>query len=195
MQRKTSEYHSATNVEKCYYVSKIPSKYWKNYILPLPSTLTIEGYKKKVIRITKDEQIKWIEKFTQDKNQLRKNYIIGIGSVPTDNQGMKLACAIAKFAINNMLLTYRKYNVEMINASELSENKHDETLDMLILHNLLKDTTKERLQLVRDNLYYYNAAIRIVVIAGLDPVTFFTNKLRMKLNCAFHFKQGSILVL
>ncbi len=195
MQRKTSEYHSATRVEKCYYVSKIPSKYWKNYILPLPSTLTIEGYKKKVIRITKDEQIEWIEKFTQDKNQLRKNYIIGIGSIPTDNQGMKLACAIAKFAINNMLLTYRKYNVEMINSSELSENKHDETLDMLILHNLLKDTTKERLQLVRDNLYYYNAAIRIVVIAGLDPVTFFTNKLQMKLNCAFHFKQGSILVL
>lgn len=188
---KSKEYYSANALEKLFYVSGIPNKYWDDYTLPNPSSIAIETYDSskqvKFKRVDENIQKEWMTKLTTDVMQLRKNYLLGIGSVPTDHTGMKLACAIAKFALVQVHDNFDPFNVEVISSTELQHLKTNK-IDILVIYNVLFDATFDRLQSIRDSLERHPEALRIVVIAGSNPVSFFNEKLHMSLNGAFYFR-------
>ncbi len=57
--------------------------------------------------------------------------------------------------------------------------------ELLVISNLTKDSSKTRLEKARDLLEFYAHIPRIVVIAGDDPVSFFSTKLYFKLTHLF----------
>lgn len=57
---------------------------------------------------------------------------------------------------------------------------------LLILHNLTPDSTNSKIEKARDLLEHFRNIPRIVVTAGVDPMTFFVNRLYLPLNSLFY---------
>jgi hypothetical protein len=136
-----------------------------------------------------------MKKLTQDHNELSNNYIIGIGSEPTEYAAMQFGCSIAKQAIKRIYDCKEPYKIEIINSCELQELRSD-SLDILVIYNILQQATFDRIQAIRDAVEKYENALRIIIIAGSDPVSFFSNKLHLSLDGAFYFtrSRGTISV-
>lgn len=70
--------------------------------------------------------------------------------------------------------------------------EEDQRCDLLVISNLTPNSSHVTLAKVRDLLVFYNDVPRIVVIAGEDPVSFFSKRLYFKLNGLF-FHSGRIM--
>lgn len=171
-----------------YYCSGIPKKYWTTFDMPYPSEIAIktDNKNKPFKLITVGTQVEWLNKLSQDVTELDKNYLIGIGSIPTDHAAMIAACNIAKFAMTKNKDIFKFYNVQMVSSSNLDSIKN-EKYNMLIIHNVVYDMTNDRIQAIRDALEEHESSLRIIVVSDSDPVEFAAKKLKMSLNGAFYF--------
>jgi hypothetical protein len=197
---KDKDYYASKegSIERLYFVHGIPKKYWEDTKMPYPSDLMSEtGNKSKpFVHVPINVQVEWINKLTQDEDELAKDYLIGVESEPTEYAAMSFSCAVAKFALKKMYTEHKLYNVQVINSSELDKLTDVTSLDMLVIYNITGQSTNDRIQDIRDMLEKYKNSMRILVLAGCDPINFFTKKLYMPINGAFYFthSRGTIQI-
>lgn len=122
---------------------------------------------------------------------LKRNYILAIGSFPSDLRAKQLAVMLVRNAINQI-------NTKKINRSyplwhKIYGNYKDSLRDdanlaisMLVLSNVTSDSSQLKIEKLRDLLEQYCNIPRIVVLGGTDPITFFANKLHLPLTSALY---------
>jgi hypothetical protein len=129
-------------------------------------------------------------------NPLRAAPTICISSFPTDLKAKLIACQIMNQAIEQHQARNRKYGQTLPKWHKVYGGYKDPLRDrdiekekdgneypcLLILTNVLPDSTPYKLEKLRDLLEKYDDIPRIVVMSGTDPITFFATKLQYPLN-------------
>jgi hypothetical protein len=139
---------------------------------------------KKHIRIDPIDQYQCVTAIVQSKNC---PYTICISSEPNDILALEVTGVIQYFLmLNNPGISWMWRNSWKYLKDTESNDK-----DVLFLYNITVDTPINRLQQIRDVLTYYNKSLKIVIISGMDPVTFFDRKLHMPLSgCCYITGKG-----
>lgn len=146
---------------------------------------TIPQTSNKIVSVNK--QIAMLERIVT--NPLRGNYTACISSFPTDAKAKALAIQVMQTAI----LTHQKHRKPGRSlpywhrifgglGDPLRDKNIQEVPSLLILSNITVDSSANKLEKVRDLLEKYNNIPRIVVIAGVDPFTFFGAGIHFPLN-------------
>lgn len=125
-------------------------------------------------------------------NPLHGAPIICIGSMPSDTRAKFFALSIMNAAVEQMLAGSHKGRTMPIwhkvmggYYDSIRDDKERPHYSMLILSNVGRDSTPQKIEKVRDLLEMYDSIPRIVVVNGCDPVTFFAEKIRLSLRYAF----------
>lgn len=130
------------------------------------------------------------------ENPLHGAPTICISSYPTDLRAKLLACQIMNAAIDQhnsrtrkhghtLPKWYKVYGGYKDYLRDLERGKERDSGDypcMLILTNVLPDSTPMKLEKLRDLLEKYDDIPRLVVLSGTDPLTFFATKLQYPLH-------------
>jgi hypothetical protein len=124
----------------------------------------------------------------------RSNYVLGISSYPTDAK----ACAVAAEIMSRAVLLQKKQKAAKIGQGlplwhklygGFGDNlrdakKAEETPSMLVFSNLIEESTSVKIEKLRDLLVKFDAIPRIVVLGGVDPVTFFATKVHYAVDAS-----------
>lgn len=126
-------------------------------------------------------------------NPLRGSYTAAIGSYPSDTRAKLIAVNIMNAAIDAQIagklrgraypLWHRLYGGLY---DPLRDSKDTQLLSMLIITNVGVDSSQNKLEKLRDLMERYDTTPKIVVVNGVDPVTFFAERVRLPLNYAFY---------
>ncbi|MNV68457.1 hypothetical protein D3C71_1613120 [compost metagenome] len=74
--------------------------------------------------------------------------------------------------------------------------REPEHFSMLIINNVGVDSSQTKLEKLRDLLVKFDNVPKIVIVNGVDPVTFFAERVRLPLQYAFYLsaeQKASIL--
>jgi hypothetical protein len=126
-------------------------------------------------------------------NPLRGSYTAAIGSYPSDTRAKLIAVNIMNAAIDAQIagklrgraypLWHRLYGGLYDN---LRDSKETQLLSLLVITNVGVDSSQNKLEKLRDLMERYDNTPKIVVVNGIDPVTFFAERVRLPLNYAFY---------
>lgn len=175
---------------------KVPMSIIKKQVRPI--RVIDKDKAKKPLIITVQEQTEFLEGlYKNTKSASKSGFIVGIASQPTDDLAFAFATLMAR-----KLLEKHDIRVRLIDASTKlidevrGEDGGERGFDwkVCVIHNILYDATQERIQQVRDLITKQHGVLRLVVIAGGDPITFFRDKLRHDLDGAIYL-QGPLAVV
>lgn len=124
---------------------------------------------------------------------LTGSYTCAIGSYPSDTRAKVLALNIMNRAIDAQIdgaargRSYPMWHRLMGNTWDpIRDSRDPDPFSMLIITNVGVDSSQIKLEKLRDLLEKYDSIPKIVVVNGIDPVTFFAERVRLPLNYAFH---------
>lgn len=121
-------------------------------------------------------------------NPLKSKYTLGISSFPSDLRAKQLAIMIMRNAIVQMNKKHIKKEYPLWHKLTGSYKDFIRDMDdqmmasMLILSGITDESTALKVEKLRDILEKYPNIPRVVVIGGVDPITFFANKLHLPLT-------------
>lgn len=152
-----------------------------------------EEFDVKSISIRK--QIGWLNGLLA--RPFKGNGIVCIGSYPSDTRAKVIAANIFSNAIDHQMqgkmrgkaypLWHRLYGGY---SDSLRDLKERDPCSMLVLSNVGADSTQAKLEKLRDLLEIYDDIPKIVIVNGVDPVTFFADKVRLPLRGALYIDSG-----
>lgn len=147
------------------------------------------------------KQLSGIEKVLN--NPLNGSYTMCIGSYPSDVRAQVLAVNFMNRAIDAQIgghhrgRAYPLWHRLMGSLWDpLRDSKEPENMSMLIISNIGIDSSQVKLEKLRDLLVRYEHVPKIVIVNGVDPVTFFAERVRLPLKYAFYLsaeQKASIL--
>jgi len=160
-------------------------------------TSEVEGLKPK--RLSTSIQHEYIEKVLA--NPFHSPYTMCICGKPNDNLAKMLATFILNKANKHYLQAIHKeqssrakalrqrthplwHNVTGSFQDDLRDKKHEQRPAMLVMSNITKESSAIKKEKVRDLLEIYSSIPIILVVAGIDPITFFNAHLMHSLNYA-----------
>lgn len=123
------------------------------------------------------------------ENPLRSSYVLGISSFPTDALAKYLAIHIFDLAMQSWVRRHKPGRVMPLwhrvfggFNDPLRDKPIEETPSLLVLSNINEASSSYKIEKVRDILEKYSHIPRIVVMSGMDPLTFFATKLYYPIN-------------
>jgi len=105
-------------------------------------------------------------------------FIVGVSSAPTDVFALQ-TCGYMHYAL---LLNNPSIKVYWHNSMRKVNTHEEKDYDVVFIYNVTVGADSWRLQSIRDALSFYNRALRIVVVAGINAVEFFDNYLHHGLS-------------
>lgn len=141
-------------------------------------------------------QARWLNQLLE--NPFRANPVIAISSYPTDLKSKLIASQIMskaityqqnnsdrrKYSQKDLPLWHRVYGGYKDNLRDNTYSEGKKNPSMLILTNINDDSTQAKIEKVRDLLEMYDRVPRIVVLGGVNPMTFFARRLYYPLRYA-----------
>lgn len=167
----------------------IPAHVWqepKFTFRPMDYMLGHEGLQAK--NIDRQVQINSLESFTEDP---RQPLIYGVGAEPSDVRSQYFAAHLVHLAMQRGIRSvtwhpiYGGFNNKLV-------AEHDQGCELMVLTGLAANSSSSKLEKARDILDAYSDIPRIVVIAGEDPITFFSTKLYHKLTHLYFFSSAIV---
>lgn len=161
----------------------VPRLFWN----PQLSSLKFKPAKLGSKQLSVTGQLQWVEWLL--KEPARNPPIVVVSSGPTDNGAQMLAyyLALTQCLPATKGKERKRRNMAVVNTAlgvppGLKVHPHT-----LVIHNILKEATDERIQVVRDLLYWYPFSFRIIVLAGeADPYRWAVHRLRRQPTVVFH---------
>ena len=143
-------------------------------------------------------QARWLNQLLDQP--LRSNPVIAISSYPTDMKAKLIASQIMykalayqqnnsgrrKFSQKDFPLWHRVYGGYKDPLRDGSNSEGKKNPSMLIITNVNDDSTQMKIEKVRDLLEMYERIPRIVVLGGVNPMTFFAKRLYYPLKYAIY---------
>lgn len=153
---------------------------------PMDFALESESLVEKII--SEQVQMRSLKRFLADPSS---PVIYGVGGSPDDVQAKYFAAYLVQQHIKTLGV---KANVRWITLYGDYANPHirDDISrpSMIVLTNLCPNSTNVKLEKARDIIEFYPDIPRIVVNAGLDPMSFLTTKLFTAVNAMAYFPLG-----
>jgi hypothetical protein len=152
----------------------------------------VEGLKTR--KISKAQQLEHFKAVCD--RPFAKPYVYIIGSSPNDGKAKQVAAAIMDCATTHQLKNHfprstrgRQSPLWHFVTGNFPDTLRDSggTADnpsMLILSNITRDSTAQKIEKVRDLLEMYNHIPRLVVVTGEDPITFANTRLLIQAHHA-----------
>lgn len=117
--------------------------------------------------------------------------VYGVGSAPDDARAKYFAAFLVQRYMqakpNHRVLWHHLYGSF---SNPLIEN--DEPASMLVLTGLAPNSTAAKLEKCRDLLEHYSNIPRVVVVSGVDPVTFFRSVLYQRMTNMFYYASSAV---
>lgn len=156
------------------------------------SKIEAELSKTRIRRISVSRQLRAFESFIS--NPLWGSSLYVISSYPSDLRAKQVALYVMSKAMDNYYKRKESNKLLIKRGPPVWHNimggYRDKYLDgditscpsMLILANVIEDSTQIKLEKLRDILVKYDRVPRIVVTAAIDPVSFMLGKLKHQLD-------------
>lgn len=151
-----------------------------------------EGYRTRLVK--KAVQLKHLEALLANPFG-GNNYLYVIASNPSDAKAKLTAAAILERALvlhdkkeaprgRSYPKWHRVYGNYTDDLRDQKKHGADHLVapSLLVLSNVMIDSTPAKLELVRDLLDMYDDTPRILVVTGSDPLTFVDRRLRMRIS-------------
>ncbi len=156
----------------------------------MPIEIDAPGLTPRTIRVSK--QLSSLETIAADPT--RGHYTLGISSFPSDTSAKQLALYLMIKAVTKQFeknsrhfypLWHKLYGFpkDKLRDAELPKEKLP---SILIVSNITKDISQMKLEKLRDLLEMYCSIPKIVVMGGIDPITFFSTKLHLSLSAGIY---------
>lgn len=157
----------------------IPGYVWQEAKFTFqPKDFMLEHPRLKTKNIDSDVQISSLERFIADPEAA---CTYGVGSEPTDSPALYFAAYLA--FIHTLK---RPQSVVWTSMQGNWKNKlieePDDSAGLLVITGLAENSSHIKLEKTRDLLVAYAHIPRIVVVAGEDPISFFSTKLHHKVT-------------
>ncbi len=156
------------------------------YVKPFtlkPSSFTsnVEGLKPK--SVTAGQQSEWVSAFLKDPE---RPVCYCVSSSPNDRQAKALAAFMMQAFYETGAARYPAWHDLMGSFQNPLLNPEASKPGLLVLGNVMPNSTAVKLEKLRDCLEHYSDIPRIVVTSGEDPFTFFNKRMYYPLNgCVF----------
>ena len=191
---KPLEYHQASDFEKLLWACGIPSRYWSVALSSLrPVAVTYES-NDGIERISASTQAEYLKERVSNPELLQSNRFVCISSCPSDEHAMAAASLLARTAIQDGWENEDVVKVRMIDIQDYESSRKDDeeffsiSPEMLLIHNLNEDSSKERVSLARDLLRSMEEIYRVVVVASDSPLKFAREFLRLEPQEVYQFE-------
>lgn len=132
--------------------------------------------------IRKDKQLESLARVYEDP--VHAPYVLGLSSLPNDEMAKRVAVEIMVRALGLGIDAYWS-SIYGTFKNELRDRKRTKP-QLLVLSNVLFESTPQKLELCRDILEMYSQIPRIVVTSGADALTLFNQKLHYTVNYCAH---------
>lgn len=160
-----------------------------------PMTFAVESERLNERIVESSEQDQSLSMFLKDP---KRALVYGVSGNPHDSKAKLFAAYLVSAHVKvrgtgaNILwhTLYDGYNNDILREYEGIAAKSPPT--MLVLTNVPASSTGARLGKIRDLLERFCDIPRVVVIAGEDPLSFFTTKLHYKLNALAYFSESLV---
>lgn len=182
---------------KCGVPIDIASKLGAIYRARFPlRTFTYEAvneFTQEAIAVTLDSKIqkKQAEAYTNNVGAIHPHAIIGVGSIPNDIPAMYFGVQLLH---QYMLMgsDTPESPVLAFNVSDWDRRKRkcydlEHTVRMVMIYNLGEFSDYQRIQACRDIMDFFSSSIRIIVLAGVNPLQFFHERLHHRFTDLFLF--------
>lgn len=128
---------------------------------------------------------------------LRGAPIIGIGSFPSDLRAKMLAVNIMSLSMGAQENSAQSRRLRQKDyplwhkvyggfKDTIRDNGLPDNPSMLIISNVDVDSTAPKVEKVRDLLEMFPSIPRVVVVSGVDPMTFFATRLHLPMDYGFY---------
>jgi len=187
--KRTETWKKARPEERALWIMGIEPRYWKASLTELaPYGFTVDRKYGKTVTVSKKAQVDIMKKIVETPEYLRYPTVVGIGSTPTEGYGMACAAAIAKIAVKNGLqVAVLDLGNMPDRQSNLDRYNRIKDADVVIIHNISKESTPQRIQDARDWIKESCDRFCVYVVAGTDPLSFADIKLRRPVDACFMF--------
>jgi len=190
---KPLEYHQASEFEKLLWACGIPSRYWNVALSSLrPVAITYES-NGGIERISASTQAEYLKERVSNPELLQGNRFVCVSSCPSDEHAMAAASLLARAAIQDKF-PGEVVKVRMIDIQDYEASRSDDieffssSPEMLLIHNLNEDSSKERISLARDLLRSMEEIYRVAVVASDSPLKFAREFLRLEPQEVYQFE-------
>lgn len=191
---KPPEYHSACDYDKVQWACGIPPRHWNVQLDSLSFAAATYENGGEMARIAPTTQKEYfIARVAEAKTLLKKNRFVCITSSPTDEQGLAAACLLAASYIEKEWEAEAPVRVRVDDiqdyeqALKLGKAFYTSRPEVLFIHNINENSSKERLSLVRDLMLNFEGCYRGVVAAHKSPLVFARDFLKMEPAEVYHF--------
>ena len=193
--RKPKEYHTASEWDKVQWACGIPQRFWElksNHISP--AAFQYKNKDKSIQRISASLQQDYLEARLSHPELLLENRIVCITSHPTDEHGLAAASLLASSLIGHR---WEKREIIKVRVDDIQDYEQALKLDlnffpvepdMLFIHNLSENSSRERLSLARDLLLKMEGTYRGVVASCENPLKFSREVLKIEPHESYHFE-------
>jgi hypothetical protein len=190
---KSSEYHKASDFEKQQWVAGIPSRFWGTAASSIrPKTFKYEG-KGEMTNVPAATQQTYLTARIEQPDLMASNRLVIMTSSPTDEHALAAAALLATAAIKKAMYETKIPRVRFDDIQDyercLSLKLDFYTVDpeILILHNLNDNSSRERLSLARDLMNSNEGVYRVIVAAADNPFQFAREVLYVEPQEVYHF--------
>jgi len=191
---KPLEYHQASDYEKLLWACGIPSRYWNVALSSLrPVGFTYES-SNGIEHISASTQTEYLKERISNPELLQSNRFVCVASCPSDEHAMAAASLLACAAIKDGHENGDVVKVRMLDIQDYEASLADDieffstTPEMLLIHNLNEDSSKERIGAARDLLRSQEEIYRIAVVASDNPLKFAREFLRLEPQEVYQFE-------
>jgi len=193
--RKPREYYTASKWNRVQWACGIPQRFWGiKQDSVVPSSFQYENKDGSIQRIASSTQQEYLNARIEHPELLTENRLICITSYPSDEHGLAAACLLASKLVEKQWAANKAPKVRIDDIQDYEQARKLQVPffsvepDMLLIHNLNDNTSRERLSLVRDILLSFEGTYRGVVAAADNPLKFARETLRIEPHESYHFE-------
>lgn len=188
--RKGPIYRASDKLERRLRLCGVPSRYLRygrEDIVGLTGFSTEREWapQGKLLQVRPEKQQETLNLIFEETTLADTSSVVGVGSYPTDHQGLVFGAAVCRRALELDLQPM------MINARRSPREAPNLGLryspDVAIIHNIKKDCGSLRADACRDWLSLLDDTFLILIVAGTDPVSFFYMRLHYPIDAALYF--------
>lgn len=188
MARRGPLYDNASEIERLYYINKIPFKYWKTKPNDISFTsMSYTASEDNKVKVTSQTQTQYYDSLLnciKDHNNLHPfaGSFLCFSSTPSEEGSLSAGFVLAKSLIQRNVTS----NIAVVDLSMFYQVERDKSYDLVILHNVISESTRDRIQVARDYVKWATrSSLCILCTAGKNPLEMCYDVLRLPANMVF----------
>lgn len=184
---------AATTGSRLLKLAGVPGRYWQinRKVLPSPASLIVKRpwYQEgKAFEATARQQQEWLDDLlVGDAMKSSESPFVVVSGYPTDDMALVFG-ALAVMKASTLGLRVNMISAHKSIRDIRQEDNWSSLPDVLLIYNLVSDTNRFRLDIVREWIAEADDSLVILLVGGCDPVTFCFDTLKKPFDRVLYFQ-------